>query len=66
MTHRVRFAALCLALAVIPMISADEPSEGYDLGRRAPDFELLDVEGRPVRLSEFRGRVVLLHFFTTW
>lgn len=32
----------------------------------APDFELTDLEGRPVRLSGLRGKVVLLNFWTTW
>jgi len=32
----------------------------------APDFELTDLTGRPVRLQDFRGRVVLLNFWATW
>jgi peroxiredoxin len=32
----------------------------------APDFSLDDASGVPVRLSEFRGRVVLLNFWATW
>ena len=32
----------------------------------APDFELQDLDGKPVRLSQFRGEIVLLGFFTTW
>jgi len=32
----------------------------------ASDFELLDLSGRPVRLRDFRGRVVLLNFWATW
>lgn len=31
-------------------------------GDPAPDFELDDVEGRSIRLSQFRGRPVLLDF----
>lgn len=33
--------------------------------RQAPDFTLLDLEGRPVRLSALRGRPVLLAFIYT-
>ncbi len=32
----------------------------------APDFELEDLEGNTVRLSELRGKMVLLFFWTTW
>ena len=31
-------------------------------GDLAPDFEMQDVEGRRVRLSEFRGKPVILTF----
>ena len=33
------------------------------VGDAAPDFELLDEEGKPTRLSAFRGRNVVLVFF---
>jgi cytochrome c biogenesis protein CcmG/thiol:disulfide interchange protein DsbE len=32
----------------------------------APDFRLSDAYGRSIRLSEFRGKVVLLNFWATW
>ena len=33
------------------------------VGEIAPDFELLDEEGKPTRLSSFRGRNVVIVFF---
>lgn len=32
--------------------------------RIAPDFELPDMDGKPVRLSSFRGKTVFLNFWT--
>ncbi|MGH2668731.1 MAG: peroxiredoxin family protein [bacterium] len=32
----------------------------------APPFTLSDLGGRLVSLADFRGRVVLLYFWTTW
>lgn len=33
------------------------------VGDTAPDFELLSDEGKPVRLSDFRGQKVVLFFY---
>jgi peroxiredoxin len=35
-------------------------------GDRAPDFALTTIDGDTVRLSDFRGKVVLLDFWATW
>lgn len=32
----------------------------------APAFTLKDSDGKPVRLSDFKGKVVLLNFWATW
>jgi len=36
------------------------------IGLPAPDFELNDVNGNKVRLSDLGGKVVLLNFWATW
>ncbi len=35
-------------------------------GKIAPDFALRSLDGRSVKLSEFRGKAVLLNFWATW
>ncbi|HEX5228171.1 MAG TPA: TlpA disulfide reductase family protein [Bryobacteraceae bacterium] len=34
--------------------------------RPAPDFALNDASGRTIKLSDYRGKVVLLNFWATW
>ncbi|HEY4688489.1 MAG TPA: redoxin domain-containing protein [Anaerolineae bacterium] len=39
---------------------------GINVGELAPDFTLNDLDGSPVRLSQFRGKAVVLNFWATW
>ena len=32
----------------------------------APDFALMDLEGKKVGLKEYRGKLILLNFWGTW
>ncbi len=36
------------------------------IGREAPDFTLKSTAGENLRLSEFRGQVVLINFWARW
>jgi len=35
-------------------------------GHPAPDFTLPDLESNELRLSDFKGQVVLINFWATW
>jgi len=50
--------ALLLALCSTPSFAAERSP--------APGFELRDLQGKTVRLSDFKGKVVLLNFWATW
>lgn len=34
-----------------------------EVGTKAPDFQLLDKDGQPVRLSDFLGKKIVLYFY---
>jgi hypothetical protein len=38
----------------------------YEPPQPAPAFSLPDLDGNSARLADYRGRVVLLAFWTTW
>ena len=42
-------------------------AEAYDeFGKSAPDFSATDLEGTPISLQQYRGKVVLLDFWAVW
>ena len=39
----------------------------YELvGKSAPDFSVIALDGNPISLREYRGKVILLHFWKVW
>jgi thiol-disulfide isomerase/thioredoxin len=38
----------------------------WSSGAEAPDFTTYDLNGKAVRLSDYRGKVVILHFWCYW
>ncbi len=53
---------LFVALAVTPALA----SKGALDGQEAPDFALRNLDGENMRLSEYRGEVVMINFWATW
>ena len=46
-------------------VGCDRGSQPRHIGKLAPDFSITD-NGKTLRLSQFRGQVVLLNFWATW
>lgn len=52
------------------IISASQNDSPYEIdkltGKKAPDFTLTDINGKPVSLSSFNGKVIVLSFWAVW
>jgi peroxiredoxin len=46
--------------------TGDFRGDGPGIGKPAPDFALATPGGEVVRLTDFRGKIVILNFWATW
>ena len=59
-------AVLTVSLTLLLCSLSCSSDKGSRQGGGAPDFTLTSLDGREVRLSQFRGKVVILDFWATW
>src|SRR5262245_22006874 len=69
MTKSISYAASIAIVALFVSI-APTPSFAQSLSRIAKgktlEFELQDLDGNPMRLSQFRGHPVIVDFWASW
>jgi peroxiredoxin len=59
---RNRFSVVVAVLLSLPLTAA----AAMKIGEVAPDFARDDLSGKQVRLSDHRGKLVLLNFWAAW
>ena len=64
---RVFFLMLLMAMFIITTPNdAMLAKNGLNIGDKAPNFTLKDLNGNKVELSDFKGKFVMINFWTTW
>jgi peroxiredoxin len=57
---------LSAVLTVSSLVASSRAAAPTLVGKEAPDFVLKSMDGRNLRMSEFRGQVVLVNFWARW
>jgi peroxiredoxin len=65
---RVLILVLLFALIIFTIYNnlRNEKTEVLKIGDKAPDFELVDMNGKTHQLSDYQGQGVFLNFWGTW
>lgn len=53
-------------MILLPVFVLSACTSSLGIAQPAPDVNLQDMNGKPVQLSEFKGKVIILDFFATW
>ena len=66
MNQVLKVILLLLLASGILVTGCSTPAESLEIGKAAPSFQLTDIDGQSVSLSDFQGEPVLLNFWATW
>lgn len=58
--------ALFLAIAVVELVGCHSVAPAHGINSPAADFSVQDINGQPLNLASYHGKVVLLNFWATW
>ncbi len=74
MNNSMRKLVCCLTAVVLLVttsgfdsyVAGQEPRVGLEVGNLAPDIQGEDLDGVKFKLSDYRGKVVVLDFWGDW
>jgi peroxiredoxin len=67
--QKVRAGSGTIVELVLSAAAAEEdgrPVAKVKRGDPVPELKLIGLDGKPLRMEEYKGKVVLLHFWATW
>lgn len=62
----IKYIYYLLMLSLVGLNTACDGAPGTRAGDFAPDFKFKNLEDKAIQLSKYRGKVVLVHFWTDW
>ncbi len=64
MKHHIK--KIYLALLCLVSFSVQSQEIGLNRGDKAPEFELTNHKGKSIKLSDYKGKIVLIDFWASW
>ncbi len=58
--------AVLLGLVIFVFIRLKKPVAGFSEGEKAPSFSLKNTAGNVKRLNDYKGNLILVHFWASW
>lgn len=59
-------SAFVLLLALTALRTHADGAKAYAVGQKVADFTVKDENGRAVKLSQYRGKIIILNFYASW
>ena len=64
--RRFKFGKIFVTALAVILLGACSKGAALEIGDKAPDFALKDIDGKTVSLSDYKGKVIILDFFASW
>ena len=62
----VKFSRVFVFILALFLLGACSQVSAVEIGQKASQFSLTDINGKQVSLSDFNGKVIILDFFASW